>query len=474
VTKRASAVLAFVFCILLTQAHASTLNSWLAQESVRATELLLKNISPAGTARGAVVASPSRNSPDYFWHWIRDAGLVMNTVVSMHEKETDRAQRRAILSMLQDYADFSRKNQLTANKSGSPNDRGLGEPKFHVDGRAFDGDWGRPQNDGPALRAIALIRYAELLLTQGEEARVRSKLYDSKIPTHTVIKADLEFVAHHWSEASFDLWEEVRGQHFYTRIVQRRALVEGASLAQRMGDSGAAAFYLREAQKLELALNSHWKTVGASGFLTATQDSISDRTSNLDIAIILGVLHALGSDGFMSVTDDRVLATAQRLENEFRPLYSINAQIYDHQGVRMGPAIGRYPEDQYNGGYGPSGGNPWVLTTAAMAELCHRVADTLETQGSVNLNARNQAFFQSAIPYLRLTSRTTYRAGEQNFKDLLKALRMRGDQYFARVRYHANPDGSLSEQMFRDTGIMHGASDLTWSYASFLTAFWAR
>src|SRR5688500_16671266 len=29
----------------------------------------------------------------------------------------------------------------------------LGEPKFQADGSAFNDPWGRPQNDGPAIRA---------------------------------------------------------------------------------------------------------------------------------------------------------------------------------------------------------------------------------------------------------------------------------------------------------------------------------
>jgi glucoamylase len=40
--------------------------------------------------------------------------------------------------------------------------------------------------------------------------------------------------------------------------------------------------------------------------------------------------------------------------------------------------------------------------------------------------------------------------------------------------YHRNPDGSLSEQINRDSGYMQGAVNLTWSHASFLTAKMAR
>ena len=43
------------------------------------------------------------------------------------------------------------------------------------------------------------------------------------------------------------------------------------------------------------------------------------------------------------------------------------------------------------------------------------------------------------------------------------------DAYVQRVAIHAYPDGSLSEQIDRNSGYMVSASDLTWNYASVLT-----
>ena len=34
---------------------------------------------------------------------------------------------------------------------------GLGEPIIEINGKPFNGEWGRPQNDGPALRGIMMI-----------------------------------------------------------------------------------------------------------------------------------------------------------------------------------------------------------------------------------------------------------------------------------------------------------------------------
>jgi len=58
------------------------------------------------------------------------------------------------------------------------------------------------------------------------------------------IKTDLEYVAHNWQESSFDLWEESNGDNFFTKMVQRKAMIDGAAFATKMGDTGAANFYL--------------------------------------------------------------------------------------------------------------------------------------------------------------------------------------------------------------------------------------
>ena len=38
-----------------------------------------------------------------------------------------------------------------------------GKGKINIDCSPFNGDWGRPQNDGPALRGIMMIKIINLL-----------------------------------------------------------------------------------------------------------------------------------------------------------------------------------------------------------------------------------------------------------------------------------------------------------------------
>lgn len=82
--------------------------------------------------------------------------------------------------------------QGVSNPSGGfSNGAGLGEPKFMVDLRQFTGEWGRPQRDGPPLRAIALIRYAKWLVKNNYKATALDVVWP-------VIRNDLAYTTQYW------------------------------------------------------------------------------------------------------------------------------------------------------------------------------------------------------------------------------------------------------------------------------------
>lgn len=442
---------------------------WMAKQYDVSFEKLLANISPAGAAKGAVVASPSKQDPDYFYVWVRDAALVMDVVFKRYATETGSMKAR-LEQTLKDYVEFSRSNQQSWAEGG------LGEPKFYADGRPYDQRWCRPQNDGPALRALTLSHYAFNLLDRGQADYVHSKLYAPELPASTVIKADLEFVAHHWKDTTCDLWEEVFADHFYTRLTQLSALRTGAKLAQQLGDEGAARYYLEVAKDIHAALEQHWSdSTGLIGATLNFKGGHDYKYSNIDIAVVLGVLHAGFDSGEFSPLDDRVLATAQKIEESFRGIYSVNDP---GRFPGLGTAIGRYPEDKYSGQANKWEGNPWILTTAAMGELNYRLAAKLRAGASLDVTSRNLPFLHAAVGSTlggqELKAGMKIQAGSKEMAQLVAGLVARGDAFMKRVRMHANPDGSMAEQIDRNSGYMVSARDLTWSYASFITAFWAR
>ncbi len=465
---------------------------WLKSEAQISFAKMMANVSPAQTAPGSVVASPSKVNPDYWFTWVRDSALVMHVVVENYatSQGADKARWFRVLS---DYSAFSRRLQQSDSLSG------LGEPKFNADGSNFSGPWGRPQNDSPALRAMTLSQWATYLIADNQTDFVRQNLYASEIPATKVIKADLEYVAYHWRDSSFDLWEEVRGDHFYTRMVQLAALRAGAKLALQLGDWGAATFYAQQADEVSQSINSFWDD-HRSTFLTTLNrvDGISYKHSNLDAALVLGVLHSNFVTGSLSPMDERVMATASQVEASMASIYPINNSVSGSVGglindsthdpisgisganrfTGVAPAIGRYPEDTFSGQDGIYIGNPWVLNTAAFAELYYKVASGTRAQGNFTVTARNLLFVRNATgPTLgtgSLVAGLILTKGTAEFQQLVQKFVDRGDAFMSRVRLHENPDGSLSEQIDRNNGYMCSAHDLTWSYAAFITAYWSR
>lgn len=432
------------------------IDDWITYEEPIALNKLLRNISAPGTVKGTVLASPSQASPNYYYHWVRDAGLVMSEIVARYQTAFRPDLKNQYFEMLVDYINFSKLNQKTPNLSG-----GLGEPKFNVDGTAYMESWGRPQDDGPAIRSSTLISLAKVWLKEGKESLVREMLYDGS--SNSVIKQDLEYVASHWRNTSFELWEEVKGHHFHTRMVQYRSLREGAELAEALGDPKAGHWYLAQALEMETEIERHWNS--NKRILVSTldrDDGLDYKFSELDSAVVLGVLHGYTPEGVFTFSSDRVLATVKALEDVFYRLYPIN------RNGQPGIAIGRYPEDRYDGYSSGGTGNPWFINTTAFAEFYFRLAQELEMKPEIKINSINRNFYQELTP--RREKHTAYKKGSPEYLQTIKAIRRKGDAFLERVKYHIDGSGSMSEQINRESGYMQGARDLTWSYAAFLSA----
>ncbi|MBS1963759.1 MAG: glycoside hydrolase family 15 protein [Bdellovibrionales bacterium] len=444
----------------------SSLENWIKAQTDRSLDRVYQAISPRDGAPGSVMASPSRSNPNYYYHWVRDSALVMREVWAYRTLGL-----RSARNSLMDYALFSEKNQRTNNPSGNAYDYGVGEPKFNMNGSAYNEPWGRPQNDGPALRVLALLGLADDLMMGGQKEFVFKHLYAPEMPAHTVIKADLEFVSHHWQDTSFDLWEEVRGDHFYTRIAQWRALDEGADFAKRMGDPNAASFYKQQARAVMDSLDKFWSS--SKNYLLATRNwtgghDPSEKASQLDISVVLGVLHAGRSGSPFYVDDDRVIATAWELVQAFDYQYAINRDKKNDEGMPMGPGIGRYPEDHYDGQTTNSLGNPWFLATQGMAEYYLRLRGELKARGALNITPLSRPFFEALVRE-NLSGKRRLPATDPTYVAVLQALQDRSDAFIRRAKFHTGDGGHQSEQFNRVHGQMQGARDLTWSYASFLS-----
>jgi glucoamylase len=420
---------------------------------------------------GSVVATAVMGAydpdPDYFFHWFRDSALVMD---ALRIVIADGSRPAADAGLIRDFIRFSldlrgltgaavlaagdpkqgvdpafvQHVRTDADLSGVAGDRIWGEVRINPDGTLDTLNWSRPQHDGPALRALTLLRCLDGagLDEAGQSAAAE------------LLRIDLAFVLAHHREPSFEIWEDSLGHDYYTQAVQCAALRQGAGWLAARGDAEDAESCRQAAAALAAALDGHWQAeAGAyASLLPATADAPH---RDLDIAVILGVLHAGLPDGPHSVLDPRAQATLVALEDLFAGLYPINAA----RPAGQAPALGRFREDHYYGG------GAWYIATLAAAEFHFRLAAAVAADAPFELTDANRGFVARA---LGTTEEVT--GGRQ----LAEAFLARGDAFLAAVRAYTPADGALSEQVDRTTGAQTSAKHLGWSYAGFITAMAAR
>lgn len=417
---------------------------------------------------GAVLASPTNKGPsfiqDYQFHWVRDAAITMQEIVFLYSKAAP-AEKQRLRPYLINYINFENKAQKQASR---PGEQTLGQPKYNLDGTIWEGEWGRPQNDGAGMRAITLSLIADEFLLEGESKYVREVLLG-------MITMDLDYIVREWRSSHFDLWEEVYDQdHFYSKMVQRKALIKGAALLRRMDNSSRADNYLNTADQISDSLDKHWKP--GRGYYTETVNQQYYKGGGINTSIILGVLHGdIGrADDRFAVTSDKIMSTVYYLRNAFSGLYRINI---DHTGEP--PMLGRYPSDVYDGDQNDYG-NPWILTTNALAQYYYALANAYAQQAQIRVTAENKLFFKQIDPGLGEKEGVVTQYGDPGkFYSYLNALIQEGDKTLYRVKQYAvcYTDFSclhFAEQIDRSSGQQTSAKDLTWNYASLLAAMQAR
>ncbi|CAM1508813.1 Fc.00g025520.m01.CDS01 [Cosmosporella sp. VM-42] len=394
-----------------------------------------------GAAPGAVVASPSTTDPDYWYTWTRDSALTYKVLIERFIHGD-----KSLLRKIDEYVSAQAKLQGVSNPSGSPESGGLGEPKFHVNLTEFTGSWGRPQRDGPPLRATALTLYANWLVTHGRRSKAISKVWP-------VIEKDLAYAVKYWNRTGFDLWEEINGSSFFTLSASHRALVEGASLAKTLGkpcpDCAASA------SRVLCFLQSFW----VGGYIDANIN-VKDGRTGLDANSLISSIHTFDpnakcTDSTFQPCSARALANHKAVVDSFRSIYSVN----DDRPEGQAAAVGRYSEDVYYGG------NPWYLTTLAAAEQLYSAVYQWKKQGSIVVNEVSLPFFRDLLPEI---SAGTYNKNTKSFKSIIKGVHSYADGFVALVQTYTPTDGSLAEQYDKETGSPKSAVHLTWSYASFL------
>jgi glucoamylase len=300
------------------------------------------------------------------------------------------------------------------------------EARVNPDGTLDVLRWARPQHDGPAMRALALLRW------------VAGGHLDAPLlaEVSALIRFDLDFTLRHWREPSYDIWEEEIGHHYYTLRVAAAALAEGAAWLKGLGDTAQAQRCLEES-KAVLGLLDGYRIDERADDREAPHGYYRSRVladgrpspKALDIAVILSAIHGGGTGARHGPADPRMQATLARLDALFDAAYPIN----HGRAASRGPAMGRYAGDVYYSG------GAYYFSTLGAAEFCFRAA---ATEGG---DARHWNQWME-----------------------------RGDAYLATVRAYTPAGGDLSEQFDQRSGAQTSAKQLAWSHAAFISCVSAR
>ncbi len=378
---------------------------------------------------GCVLASPSwensadQVSQDYVYNWTRDAAIVAMELA---------AGSLPTGQPLIDHVQFAQ----TCQDSGGDFDRAAflinGTPRQWTD-----------QTDGPALQTLAILQmFAQL-----------------DPPTQTVasavIAANLNFLQGAYQGQTYNLWEEEYGASFFARSVQLRCFQAITANTLQIPVPG----WLSTAIPwLQNALEDHWNGQYYQSMLPVPADYRAPYDPNIDI--VMAAIY-----GAVAVTDTKLLATAALLRSQWadpssKYFYPINGA---DQQRGLGPMFGRYPGDVYDGDTDALvGDHPWAVSTANVAELYYRLAAQITATGTVPLDDLSAGFFSQ----VGVGSSTTPAAASA-------ALQSAADQMLQALVFHSD-NLELSEQFDAMSGYEKSVSNLSWSYASFLSAVRAR
>ncbi|MBG0797064.1 glucan 1,4-alpha-glucosidase [Methylocystis sp. L43] len=477
--------------------NAGTLLEWMERQyllsaaamlrAVSATELVKVRCHFGQTIRpapGSVLASPEFASydpnPDYFFHWVRDSAIVIDALrVLLAEQTLGSDATRYLVDFVNfslglcqldgraflrrgDYRQAIDPAYLPHARSDRDlsqvyGDRVLGEARYNADGTLDILNWARPQNDGPALRALAVLRFFLL-------DAFRDRIDQASVTT--LLQFDLDYTLQHWREPCFDLWEEVAGHHYHTRLVQYAALADGSAWMEAAGDVTRAQAYRAAAQEIRQRLDAHFdpdEGVYVCRFANAANRQNAEPGRLLDMAVPLGVIHAARAEGPHSVLDPKALATLARLEQLFAKEYRINQE----RASDCAPAMGRYAGDSYYSG------GAYYFSTLGAAQFYFRFAEAIGRGAMIPVSQQNRTIlaYMLAMPPVALAAASV----EPPFRErLFEAFLDRGDMFMAMVRTHTPASGELSEQFDQTTGAQTSATNLAWSYAAFVAAFASR
>ena len=298
-------------------------------------ERILENTNTT-TNKGIIIASPS-TVPPYKFHWIRDSALVMRVFIDMYKRTKDSKYFEYIINYIENESKVQELSTLS----------GLGEPKINIDCTPFNGDWGRPQNDGPALRGIMMIKIINIF-------KYNYDILIDKIIKPIIIK-DINYINENYDKISFDLWEEKKGWHFYTRMVQLKFLKDILTINKYLKLEEELILKIKNVvEKLYNSLEDHICENDKGKYIISSFDESGKIIKYEDSANLLAYCHIdYDKEIVEKLPLEYVIHTSDNLLSYFSKKYNNSENI----------CIGRYIDDKYYNGHA------WIICTISLAQV---------------------------------------------------------------------------------------------------------
>ncbi len=451
---------------------------------------------------GSVVAAPfdihnpgnQKSKTGYMYSWARDTGVVMMAINGLFKKavkDNDQTNINKYGQYMLNYIDWLK--FISKQQNYTP-----GITRFYLSGQP-DLTWINPQFDGPAIRSIVLSDFANVLIdhnptiknTKYGKKYVSNNLYNKN--GYGLISTYLKYIKVNYNKNNYDLWESCKGKHFFTEMVQLKALVLGAALSIKLNDKYNAISYLNTSIKLAQLIVKHWGKFNykkkayecyreGSNIPSRLQFPMLPNHSNnkylkyrgmgLNSSVLLGILYGnlyeisqkdswvyielikskKTSSKFLNIiklaqknffpASSRVQKTVTLLTQAFKPdnmdPYKINKDTAE--GVAL---LGRYPGDLYTGATWNDHkklGNPWFICSTALAQYYYLLA---KEKNQYEYITKGNSVMELIYKYIDNKNSTS------------------GSKY------------TMSEQINRTTGVQTSFHNLSWSYAQYLLTYFA-
>lgn len=298
---------------------------------------ILENIKSDGCAKGIVIASPSKGDPNYFYHWVRDSAIIIRALLKEYISNDDNLNLKEVIL---DYVNTEIELQNLDTLGG------LGEPKFNVDKTAFNDNWGRPQNDGPALRALTFIEILESDILDNSNINLKSFINE-------VIHENIIYTCDNIHKPSYDIWEEIYGYHLYTRLIQAKAIKEYLKIYK----GKQFAYILKKYKEIRGLLKHH-----QNNFLISSYDCGGLTQRMYDSSVFLGICHIDFDIDIFDYTQHIFKDFMYHMKSVYKKKYIVNENF-------LFTNMGRYFTDTYYNG------QMWLICTIGLLRVINKLEE---------------------------------------------------------------------------------------------------